>query len=76
MTRVKVTRNYQVTIPAEIRSKIGLKEGEEVEIHLDESGRILIERIKTRRKTLRCGRKLFPEEINKIIEKGILETLK
>ena len=76
MTRVKITRNYQVTIPAEIRKKIGLKEGEEVEIYLDESGRILIERVGTRRKTLKYGRKLLPEEIDKIIEKGILEALK
>jgi len=65
-----------VTIPAEIRKKIGLKEGEEVEIYLDESGRILIERVGTRRKTLKYGRKLLPEEIDKIIEKGILEALK
>jgi len=76
MVKVKVTRNYQITIPAEIRSKIGLKEGEEVEIYLDESGRILIERVEARRKTFVYGKKLLPEEIDRIIEKGILEVLK
>lgn len=76
MVRVKVTRNYQVTIPAEIRNKVGLKEGEEVEVYLDELGRILIERVETKRKTLVYGGKLLPEEIERIIEKGILEAIK
>jgi AbrB family looped-hinge helix DNA binding protein len=33
---VKVTRNFQVTIPAIIRDKIGLKEGDVVKVIYDE----------------------------------------
>ena len=33
MPIVKITRNYQVTIPKPIREKLGLKEGDRVEIY-------------------------------------------
>ncbi len=33
---VKVTRNYQVTIPASVRKKAGIKEGDLVEVSYDE----------------------------------------
>jgi antitoxin PrlF len=33
--KVKVTRNFRVTIPSKIRNKIGLKEGDIVEITLN-----------------------------------------
>jgi len=32
MTRVKITRNYQVTIPREIREKVRLREGDYLEV--------------------------------------------
>ncbi len=32
MARVKVTRNYQVTIPEEVRKKLGIEEGDYVSI--------------------------------------------
>ena len=76
MVRVKITRNFQITIPASVRSKLGLKEGEEVDVHLDEEGRILIERLSGRRRVLKAGRKLLPGEIEKIIEKGLAESIK
>lgn len=76
MVRVKITRNFQVTIPASVRSKLGLKEGEEVDVHLDEGGRILIERLSKRRRVLKAGRKLLPDEIEEIIEKGLAESIK
>jgi len=31
MERVKVTRNYQVTIPASIRNRLGIREGDILE---------------------------------------------
>lgn len=75
MPRVKVTRNYQVTIPTEIRSRIGLKEGDYLEVELDEKGRIVMTKIKRERKTLRSGRKLRPHEIESLIIKGLSEAL-
>jgi len=32
LARVKVTRNYQVTIPEEVRKKLGIEEGDYVSI--------------------------------------------
>ncbi|WP_016730027.1 AbrB/MazE/SpoVT family DNA-binding domain-containing protein [Saccharolobus islandicus] len=40
--KVKVTRNFQVTIPSEIREKLGIKEGDYVEVTLDESNGTMI----------------------------------
>ncbi len=73
--RVKVTRNFQVTIPVEIRNKIGLREGDYLEVLLDDRGRIIMVKVERKRKTLKAGRKLTPEEIERIIEKGLGETL-
>ena len=43
MFKVKITRNYQVTIPAPIRDKLGLRVGESLIVRL-EGERIIIER--------------------------------
>jgi len=75
MARVKVTRNYQVTIPREVREKVGLREGDYLEVSLDERGRIVMERVRPTRRTLRAGRKLTPEEIERLIEAGMREAL-
>jgi AbrB family looped-hinge helix DNA binding protein len=41
--KVKVTRNFQITIPAEIREKLEIKEGDYVEVMLDErEGAIIV----------------------------------
>lgn len=41
---VKVTEKFQVTIPEEVRKKIGLKPGEEVEVLAINDNEILIRR--------------------------------
>ncbi len=43
MTRVKVTRKYQVTIPLEIRRRIGLSVGDNLEVK-EEGRKIVMER--------------------------------
>ncbi len=74
--RVKVTRNYQITIPAEIRRKINLRLGEVVDVLYDEkTGEIRIKKISERRKTLKIGRKLTPEEIESLINRGMEDSL-
>jgi len=61
---VKVTRNYQVTIPAPIRSRVGIKEGDIVKVIYDESeGVIKLVPLKRRRATIRVDRKISVEEI-------------
>ncbi|USS39808.1 AbrB/MazE/SpoVT family DNA-binding domain-containing protein [Thermococcus aggregans] len=74
MPITKVTRNYQITIPAEIRKALGIKEGELLEVEL-ENGKIVIKRLKKERKTLKLNKKLSPEEIEKVIEEGMEECM-
>lgn len=70
----KVTRNYQITIPAEIRKALGIRVGELLEVHL-EGDRIVLKRLERKRKRLRLGRKLPPEEIEEAIEEGMKECM-
>jgi len=41
---VKIARRYQVTIPQEVREKMGLSVGDVVEVRYDE-GKIIIEKV-------------------------------
>ncbi len=70
----KVTRNYQITIPAEVRKALGINEGELLEVNL-EGDKIVIQRLKRRRKRLRLGRNITPEEIEGSIEEGMEECM-
>jgi len=66
--RVKVTRNFQITIPAEIRSKLDIREGDYVDITLNEKeGVIIIRPYRRRWTTLKLGRNLTPDEIEELI---------
>jgi len=72
---VKVTRNYQVTIPATIRAKAGINEGDIVKIIYDEKeGIIKIIPLRRRRTTIRIGRKISVEEIEEAVEEMIDEA--
>lgn len=75
MPITKVTRNYQITLPAEIRKALGIKEGELLEVKL-EGDKIVIKRLKKKRKTLRFGKNLTSEEIEKSIEEGMQECMR
>ncbi|WP_297481121.1 AbrB/MazE/SpoVT family DNA-binding domain-containing protein [Thermococcus sp.] len=74
MSITEVTRNYQITIPAEIRKALGIKEEEILEVSL-EGDRIVIQRLKKRRKHLKLNRNVTPEEIEKSIEKGMKKCI-
>jgi AbrB family looped-hinge helix DNA binding protein len=39
---VTLTSKGQITIPAELRAKLNLKEGDKLEFYLDRSGRVLM----------------------------------
>jgi len=45
MVKVKVTRNYQVTIPREVRSKLKLREGDFIEVEAIDQQRAVLRRI-------------------------------
>lgn len=67
---VKITRNFQVTIPVDVRNKLGLKEGDFVKIIYDEEEKVakIIPLERKRRIVVRLGRKITVEEIERIIE--------
>ena len=72
---VKVTRNSQVTIPASIRSKLGIKEGDFVRVVYDEGeGFIRIVPLKRRRTTIKVGRRISVEEIEEAVEEALNEV--
>lgn len=66
---VKVTRKGQTTIPAELRQKLGIKEGDELLVEATEQGQILFKPI---RKLEDCAgiysKYGKPEEIKKQID--------
>ena len=75
MNRVKVTRSFQVTIPREVREVLGIRVGDYLNVYVDERGRIVMEKVRTVRKTPRSGRPLTPEEIDELMAKGLGESI-
>ncbi|BEP18364.1 hypothetical protein PYJP_17160 [Pyrofollis japonicus] len=72
---VKVTRHYQVTIPAAVRAKAGIKEGDLVKVVYDEAeGVIKIVPLRKRRLTLRAGKKISVEEMEEAVEEMMIEA--
>ncbi len=72
----KVTENNQITLPAAIRKKLSVKEGDYVEI-VYKNGEIRIRRFQSDRKVIVLGKKmnLTPEEIDKLITKDMRECM-
>jgi antitoxin PrlF len=74
MPLTKVTRNYQITIPAEIRKVLGIKEGEYLDVEL-RGDKIVIKRAKRKWKTFRLGRKITEEELERLEERAMEEEM-
>ena len=73
--KVKVTRNFQVTIPSEIREKLGIKEGDYVEVTLDESnGTIIIKPYIRKWTTIRLNKKVGQEDIDKAVGEALNDS--
>ena len=78
MPTTKVTRNYQVTIPAEVRSKASVDRGDVLQIEYDESSgtiRLLPPRRGARR-VVRLGRRIGLKDIEAAIAAGMRESLR
>jgi antitoxin PrlF len=45
MSKVKITRNYQVTIPEDVRRKVKLNEGDTLEVDALDSQHVILKRI-------------------------------
>ncbi|BBD72192.1 AbrB family transcriptional regulator [Sulfodiicoccus acidiphilus] len=65
---VKVTRNYQITIPYEVRQKLSIKMGDKLIVKV-EGDKIIIQKKRGDISSLNLtlGRKITDEEINDVI---------
>lgn len=75
VSRVKVTRSFQVTIPKEVRETLGIRVGDYLNVYFDDKGRIVMEKVSLSRKTFRSGRLLTPEEIDELAARGLGESI-
>lgn len=68
----KVNRNYQVTIPKDVRQKAKIVEGDTVLVEYDEKEDIIKVKppVRGKRKTWKLGTRLTVEEIEIDIERG------
>ena len=72
---VKVTRNYQVTIPASIRVRAGIREGDLLRVIYDEEEKaVKLIPLSRGRRTIRVGRKISVEEMEEAVEEMMSEA--
>ena len=65
----KVTRNYQVTIPYEIRQFLNIKEGEYIEFEI-EGDKVVIRPLRRKWTTITLGKEISVEEIEEIANRA------
>jgi len=70
MQLTKVTRNYQITLPKEVREKLNISVGDVLEVRV-EGDLIVIRKVSRKRKRIRLGKKLTVESV----ERSIIEVL-
>ncbi len=78
MPTTKITRNYQVTIPSEIRKRVKVKPGETLLVEYVKEEDAIKLRLPHRgpRITRKLGRSLTSKDIETSIEKGMNECLR
>ena len=72
MPATKVTRNYQITIPKEIREKLGIKVGDVLILDV-EGSKVVLKKEKLELPVLKGGKDLTVEKIEESIRKGMRE---
>ena len=65
----KVTRNYQVTIPHEIRQFLNIKEGEYIEFEI-EGDKVIIKPLRRKWTATTLGKRISIEEIEEIANRA------
>ncbi len=65
----KVTRNYQITIPSDIRKKLGIKVGDVLVVEI-EDGKAVIKKSDLELPLLPGGKGLQVEDIEEAIRRG------
>ena len=69
---MRVTRNFQITIPAEIRRAAGIREGDVLVVEYRE-GEIVVKKPESKLPKIRLGRRITVEDIERYIEESIEE---
>jgi len=72
--KVKVTRSYQITIPSEIRKKLGIEIGDMLTVKLEDD-RIILEKPKALLPSIKLKKRLRTSEIEKLIEESLEEVV-
>jgi len=70
MSLTKVTRNYQITIPSDVRKKLGIKVGDILLVEV-EDGKVVLKKSELELPLLPGGKGLTVEEIEETIIEGI-----
>jgi len=73
--RVKVTRGYQVTIPAEVRRALGIEVGDVLLVRVV-GRRIVMERVEGELPTFRVGRRVGEREVEEALLRGLESSLR
>lgn len=69
---VRVSRRFQITIPAEIRRRLSIREGDYVDVELNEREEVIIVRpCRRKRGMLRFNRGLSRKQIDEAVEEDI-----
>jgi len=69
---VRVSRRFQITIPSEIRRKLNIREGDYVDVELDErEGVVIVRPCRRKRCTPRFGRRLARKRIDETVEEDV-----
>jgi len=72
---VKVTRNFQITIPASIRRRLNIREGGFVKVVYDSAENVVkVVPYRKKRVTIRLGRKVSVEELEEAVEDFLYEA--
>ncbi|MEM0460373.1 MAG: AbrB/MazE/SpoVT family DNA-binding domain-containing protein [Thermofilaceae archaeon] len=74
MPIVKVTRSYQVTLPAEVRRELGIRVGDLLRVTVAE-GRIVIEKVEKDLPAFELERFVAEKDIEEAIRRGLLRQL-
>ena len=75
MTLIRVTKGYRITIPKEVREKIGISIGDILEIEVV-GDTITIRKVKhKKRKRIKLGKELTTDEIENLIENGFSNAI-
>lgn len=71
---MKVTRSYQITLPAEVRRELGVKVGDLLKVTVSE-GKVVIEKVEEDLPAFKLGRTVTEEDIAEALRRGLLRQL-